>query len=232
MITSNVIHRTFRIHYKENIGTCFTITVDSEMYLITAQHIVEEITGSDLIEIYYDGEWKKIPVNLIGHTSKSVDISVLTGNLSFSSDHPLPASSAGMSYGQDVYFLGFPNIVNINEQSPRIRELNRNFPLPIVKSAVLSGFVDKNHDWIDGYGNPGFSGGPVVFRPSDSNSFHVAGVIVNYKPEIFPVYKTELQAKNGGGLGSKIVGYYRGNSGIMTISNIQRAVNLIHNNRG
>ena len=232
MITSNVIHRTFRINYKGNMGTCFTITIENKMYLITARHIVEEITGFDCVEIYYDGKWAKVRVNLIGHTSKSVDISVLTGNLSFSVDHPLPASCAGLCYGQDVYFLGFPNVIDINEESSQVRELNRNFPLPVAKHAIVSCLVNKNHDWIDGYANPGFSGGPVVFKPGDSNDYHVAGVIVNCKPEIFPVYETELQAKNGGGLGSKIVGYYRGNSGTITVSNIERAVDLIENKHG
>lgn len=227
MITSNVIHRTFRINYKGNIGTCFTITVENEMYLITARHIVEEIRDRDFVQIYYCGEWVNLEVALIGHTSKSIDISVLTGNLSFSVDHPLPASGAGLCYGQDVYFLGFPNVVDINDESSLVRELNRNFPLPIVKHAILSCLVNKNHDWIDGYANPGFSGGPVVFKPSGSNDYHVTGVIVNCKPEIFPVYKTELQAKNGGGLGSEIVGYHRGNSGTITVSKIERAIDLI-----
>ncbi len=229
MITSNVIHRTFRIHYKEKVGTCFTVTVENQMYLITAKHIVKEITDSDSIHIYHDSKWLEVPVNLIGHTSNLVDISVLTGNLFFSSDHSLPADCGGLYYGQDVYFLGFPNVVDINEESSRIKELNRNFPLPIVKKGILSCMVNKNHDWIDGYANPGFSGGPVVFKPSGSKDYHVAGVIVKCKPEIFPVYKTELQAKNGGGVGSEIVGYYRGNSGTITASNIRCAVNLIKN---
>ena len=232
MITNNVIQRTFRIHYKGRNGTCFTITVENEMYLITARHIVEEITGFDFVEIYYDGEWAKVRVNLIGHTSKSVDISVLTGNFSFSADFLMPASRVGLIYGQDVYFLGFPDVVDVDDTTSSIMELNRNFPLPVAKHAIASTMGNDKHFFIDGYGNTGFSGGPVVFKPSDNNNYHVAGVIVNYKPEIFPVYKTELQAKNEGGFGSEIVGYYRSNSGTITVSWIKQAIDLIKNNCG
>ena len=59
MITSNVIERTFRINYKGRGGTCFTITVEDEMYLITARHIVKEIKGSDVVQIYRDGKWEE-----------------------------------------------------------------------------------------------------------------------------------------------------------------------------
>ena len=43
-----------------------------------------------------------------------------------------------------------------------------------------------------------FLGGPVVFRPSDSKYYQVAGVIIKYAPEITPVYETELEAANDG----------------------------------
>ena len=231
MITNNVYERIFRIRYNERNGTCFTITVDDEMYLITARHIVKEITGCDFVEIYRDSEWKKKSVNLIGH-SKSVDISVLTGDLSFSVDLPLPANKNRLIYGQDVYFLGFPNVVNIDDAlSFSVKKINRNFPLPIVKHAILSTLGNENHCLIDGYGNPGFSGGPLVYKPRDSNNYHVAGVIVSYKSEIIPVYETQLQAKNDGS-GVHPIGYMKGNSGTITVSWIDRAIDLIKNNRG
>ena len=231
MITANVIEKTFRIKYKGRVGTCFTITVDNEKYLITARHIVEEIADVDIVSIYHDSEWVKIPVYLIGHTSKSVDISVLIADLYFSSNDPLPASRSGLAYGQDVYFLGFPNVVDIDQASSSAMEMNRNFPLPIVKHAIFSGVGNDNHFFIDGYGNPGFSGGPLIFKPigRDNDNYQVTGVIINYKPEIIPVYETELQAKNDGG-GTKPIAYFRGNSGTITVSWIQRAIDLIKNN--
>lgn len=231
VITNNVLERTFRIKYRERAGTCFTITVENEMYLITASHIAKEIRGYDVVQIYYNSEWLNLRVNLIGH-SELVDISVLIANLSFSPDYPMPATTANLGIGQDVYYLGFPNdVVNIDNLSASGMELNRNFPLPIVKHAIFSG-ASLRHDnlFIDGYANQGFSGGPMVFMPHNSNRFHVAGVIVNYTPEIIPVYQTKLEAKNDGS-GKPPIGYFRGNSGTITVANIKHAVDLIKNNR-
>ena len=230
MITANVIERTFRIKYKERVGTCFTITVEDEKYLITARHIVKEIIGLDSVQIYHDGQWVNISVRLIEHTSPLVDISVLTADLYFSGNDPMSASRDGLAYGQDMYFLGFPSVVNIDHASSAAMEINRNFPVPIVKHAIFSGVGDDNHFFIDGYGNRGFSGGPVIFRPSVSEYYQVAGVIVNYTPEITPVYGTELEAANDGG-GKCPIGYFRGNSGTITASWIKHATDLIENNR-
>ena len=127
LITSNVIHRIFRIKYENGVGTCFTIDEGNQRYLITAKHIVENIVDHDTVEIYYNNNWENLEVNLIGHGSTGIDISVLTGDLSFSVDHPLPASMAHLCYSQDVYFLGFPNIVNIDKLAPSIQKMNNNF---------------------------------------------------------------------------------------------------------
>ena len=224
MITSNVIERTFRINYKGRQGTCFTTTIDNEKYLITARHIVEEIADVDIVSIYHDSQWVKIPVYLIGHTSKSVDISVLIADLYFSSNAPLPVSRDGLSYGQDVYFLGFPNVVDIDQASSLAMEMNRNFPLPIVKHAIYSGAGNDDHFFIDGYANPGFSGGPLVFKPigRDNDNYQVTGVIINYRTEKIPVYKDD-------GGETKTIGYFLGNSGTITVSWIQHAIDLIKN---
>ena len=225
MITSNVIQRTFAIKYKDRYGTCFTIDVDNEIYLITARHIVEEITGFGSIQIYFNHEWIDYSVALIGHTPKPLDISVLTGNLSFSSKFFLPPYYSGVSYGQDVYYLGFPAIVDISSTLSSETNVNRGFPMPMVKHAILSIGDDKSF-LIDGYATPGFSGGPLVFKSDKTGDFQVAGVIANYKTEIIPVYETELEAKNNGG-GKPPIGYCRGNSAIITATRIEHAMNLI-----
>ena len=226
MITTNVFQRVFRIEYGGRYGTCFTIDEGNDRYLITAKHIVEEIADCDIVKIYHDGKWKNVRVNLIGHGKRSVDLSVLTGNLSFSVNYPLPANMGNLAYAQDVYFLGFPNVVNVDDSAPSIQKINRNFPLPIARRAIVA-WLNDDYILLDGQGNRGFSGGPVVFKPSGSNLYSVAGVIVNYAPEIKPVYATELQAKIEGG-GQKPIGYYRDNSGIITAYSIKHALDLIN----
>ena len=230
MITDYVIKSIFRIKYEEWMGTCFTITVEGKMYLITARHIVKEITGLDSVQIYHDGKWVNISVRVIGHASPLVDISVLTGDLSFLRNASIPASRDRLGYSQDVYYLGFPDsIVETDKASSLAMEINKGFPLPMAKRAILSNVGNDNHFFIDGYGSQGFSGGPVIFRPSDSEPYQVAGVIIKYAPEIIPVYKTDLQAKIDGE-GTKPIGYFRGNSGITTASWIKHATDLIEKN--
>ena len=102
--------------------------------------------------------------------------------------------------------------------------------MPIVKHAIYSGIGDDIHFFIDGYANTGFSRSPMVFKPSNTNTndFRIAGLVVNYKPEIIRVYETELEAKNNG-TGKQPIGYMRANSGTITASWIMPAVDIINN---
>ncbi len=220
MITANVIQRTFRIKYKDRPGTCFIIDRGRYQFLITAKHIVEEITNSDIVELYYAGEWKSLHVDLIGHGKGNIDLSVLAGNFSFSVDYDFPTSTDGLSYGHDVYFLGFPSVINIDTS---VQALNNNFPFPITRKAVVCG-VDKDYILLDGHGNKGFSGGPVIFKPINKDLYSVAGVVSKCADEIKPVYETELQAK---GENIKPIGYYRENASIVTVYLIKHAIDLI-----
>ena len=228
MITNNVIQRIFRIEYGGGKGTCFIIDKDDDKYLITAKHIIERIGDCDTVKIYHDSKWDDVKVNLIGHGERSVDLSVLTGDLSFSGNFDMPASIANLAYAQDVYFLGFPSVVDVDKLAPSIKEINRNSPIPIARRAIVA-WLNDDYILLDGHGNEGFSGGPVVFKPNGSSLYSVAGVIVKYEPEIKPVYETELEAKNNGG-GKKPVGYYRDNSGIITAYSIECALDLIDKN--
>ena len=228
MIPSNVIQRTYRIEYRGRQGTCFTINEGNDRYLVTARHIVRGIGMYDIVKIYHNNEWKNLRVNLIGHGGGTIDLSVLTGDLSFSVDHPFPASMKNLYYSQDVYFLGFPNVVNVDKLAPSIQKLNSDYPFPVTRRAIVS-WMNDDYILLDGHGNAGFSGGPVVFKPSNSDLYSVAGVVVKYEPEIKPVYETELEANMNGG-GKKPVGYYRDNSGIITAYSINHALNLINQN--
>ena len=233
MLTAEVIHRIYRIKYKDRVGTCFTIDEGGQRYLITAKHIVKNITGTDIIQIDRNNKWEDREVNLIGHGTESIDISVLTGdfltnNPFFSVDHlPLPIGGS-IALSQDIFFIGFPNVViDTQKTSPEFLQLNRTFPLPIARQGIVS-WMDKDSILIDAYGNTGFSGSPVICKSSENNKPAVTAVIANRKDEIKPVYKTELQAKNDSRQEDHIIGYYRDNSGIITAYDIKHALNLIN----
>ena len=182
MITFSVIHRVFALKFQGNQGTGFTIDVDGKQYLITAKHIVKNIAGDDVsIEIYHANKWKLVKVRLVGHCDQDVDISVLATNIQLSPAYIMEPTPDGLAYGQDVYFLGFPYT---KSASP----MNRNFPFPFVKKAIVSWITDDAPIvYLDGHNNKGFSGGPVVFRQHGSNAYQVAGVISGYFGEKEPV---------------------------------------------
>ena len=178
MITNNVIQRVFYLRHVKT-GTCFTLDIDSKQYFITARHVVENLKDNDNIELLYKNKWESFKVTLIGH-SKVVDISVFAIKNQLLLAHPLPATTAGIVYGQDLYFLGFPYGYYTD-----IGETNRGFPLPLVKEGILSNMSTKENPYllIDGHNNLGFSGGPVIFKKSGSNDFSVAGVVTGFYKE-------------------------------------------------
>lgn len=215
MITSNVIHRVFRIRWKNQEGTAFAIDIDGRQYLITANHIVASVAGSDAIELFGNGVWTAFQVRLIGHAPTGVDISVLAGDKPIVPPKlPLEATSCGVVYGQDVHFLGFPYGIIGNYIFG-----GGGYPLPLVKRATVSHF-QKAVYLLDGHNNPGFSGGPVIFVPPGGKDCKVMAVISGFQAIEEPVF--------AGGQRTPLV--YRYNTGIIVSHAIDTAVELIQAN--
>lgn len=218
MITSNVFHRTFRLRYGNNCGTCFTIDEDSKQYLVTARHVVAEIKQSDTVEIFYQNQWHTFNCEIVGEASDGIDITVFSVPIQLSPTYALPATTQDIVFGQEVFFLGFPYNLFAD-----IGAMNRDFPLPFVKRATLSSIVnDSNGEmlFLDGHNNPGFSGGPVVFKPPGTKDFRVAGVISGYRYENEPIYEGNTPTQFA----------YRYNTGIIVSYSIRYAVELIQVN--
>lgn len=214
-VTTNILQRTFHFSFGESQGTCFTVDYDNQQYIITARHLVKSITDSATIRIKHEEVWKDYPVNLVGHCEGEVDISVLATTFQLSPTYPLPPNSHDIILGQDVYFLGFPYGL-----ASEIGELNRNFPAPLVKKAILSA-TDSNMNifLLDGHNNPGFSGGPVVYSPmkKPDHQFAVAGVISAYRYSMDPVYFKDKPT----------ILEVRYNTGIIVVYGIEHAIDLI-----
>lgn len=218
MITTNAIQRTFHIRVGDSTGTCFTIDVDDKQYLVTAKHVVPDLVGTSNIEIFHEQQWKNIEVTVVGHCDGEIDISVLTTNLQISPTHPLEPTSAGMAYGQDVYFLGFPY-----GMAGEIGPMNRDFPFPFVKKAIVSCMYINNDiqiNFLDGHNNPGFSGGPVIFKEHNSRDYNVCSVVSGYRYAEEPVYQN----------GNPVPLELRANTGIVITYGIKHAVDLIEAN--
>ncbi|MBI5455199.1 MAG: trypsin-like peptidase domain-containing protein [Deltaproteobacteria bacterium] len=217
MITTNAFQRVFCISIGDSIGTCFTIEVGGKQYIITAKHVAEKI--GEEVRIFHDNQWKTINMDLIGHCEDEIDISVLTSKIQLSPVYDLQPTMAGLVWGQDVYFLGFPY-----GMSGEMGEFNRAFPLPFVKKAIVSCVNFKKGSivcYLDGHNNPGFSGGPVVFKEPNKNNYKVASVISGFRYEMEPIYDKENNAMSLG---------YKYNTGIIVSYGIKHAIDLIIKN--
>jgi len=212
MITANFIHRVFRIKISGTEGTAFTIDVDNREYLVTARHVAESVTTDQEIQLFANGEWESLHAELVGHASGDVDISVLAARVQLTPTNlPMRATSKGVIYGQDVYFLGFPY-----GYLGRYLFGPSGYPLPFVKRATVSLF-DGSQYLLDGHNNSGFSGGPVVFRKPGEQELNVAAVVSGYRYVDEPIYAGTEQTPLS----------FRYNTGIIVTHQIDAALDLI-----
>ncbi|MCZ0938513.1 MAG: serine protease [Caldilineaceae bacterium] len=227
MITSNVIHRTFHIRYGAKSGTAFAIDRSNRQYLITARHVVPDIVDDDILHIFHEKQWKMVEVKVVGTGEGGIDVAVLACLVRLAPSLPLEASVAGLTYGQDVYFLGFPFGWDAGAEN-----INLNFPLPFVKSGIASAitFDDPAHIYVDAHGNPGFSGGPLVFKDPQGGptEFSVAGIVSNAPtPLLTPVVNSAGKPVDTlGGSGA----FLAENQGFVVAIGIRHATEIIDAN--
>ena len=228
LITTNAIFRTFQIKWKDNVGTAFTIDHAQRQYLVTARHVVEGIAADESIGIYYDNEWKVLPVKVVGIGTDEIDITVLTCSTLLSPSYPLRATTEGLAYGQQVSILGYPFGWRVGGE-----EINRGVPLPFVKSGIVSAmeFGKVSRIFLDVHGNRGFSGGPVLFIPTGKSNkeLRVAGIVSFYPvPQLLPIVDhsgSTIKDANG-----KPIAYVKENPGFVVAIAIRHALDLIDAN--
>lgn len=207
LVTSNVLHRVFLIKYGDQFGSSFTIDVDNRQYLITAKHFLTKLKESDYIEIFHASQWKKLEVKRIDLKNPKIDILVLAPAIQLSPPLEFEPALGNINLSQNVFFLGFPFGMNIEAKA-----LNNYFPLPFVKKGIVSAMdlndTDEKILYVDGYNNPGFSGGPIVFVDINDKKIKVAAVVSGYRNQLADIYEknkaTALKAVTNSGL---LIGY-------------------------
>ena len=228
MITTNVIQRTFHIRYGSITGTAFAIDRDNKQYLITARHVVKNITSGSSIAIFHERQWQNTSIQVVGIGAGETDVAVLACPVRLAPPHPLEASSNGLIYGQPVYFLGFPFGWDGGGET-----INRDFPIPFVKAGVVSSMAygEPSRIYVDGHNNKGFSGGPLVFLPNGrlGSKFRVAGVVANYPT---PIVEPVVDSKGDPILGSdnQPIAYFQENQGLVVAFEIRHVTDLIDAN--
>ena len=193
-VTSNVFTRVLEIKSSGQLGTAFTVDVDGRQYLITAKHLVTRLKDQGAIDIFVANRWARIDVKVF-RCADPVDIAVLAPSRLLTLNYTLDPVSKAHQFvvGQDAYFLGFPYGISMAKWSA----LNLERPFPFTAKASISASVQEDGAEVlllDGRNNPGFSGGPVVFRDvlQEKPAFYLAGVVSGFRPELVAVTEPEL----------------------------------------
>lgn len=186
-VPSNVLRRVLMIRAGENTGTGFTLDVDGRQYLITAKHVVAGLKPEDTIDIRKGTDWAQVKVKVL-LCEGPIDIAVIIPPSQLTVTFPLEPNTSKFFYGQEAYFTGFPYGLSTSGKN-----VNGLYPLAFIKKGIFSATSSEDGAvviFLDGHNNPGFSGGPIVYRDLNQTGppvFHVAAVISGYRPEFEPV---------------------------------------------
>lgn len=223
MFTTDLQNRIFFIK-ADQYGTAFTIEIDNREYLISAKHLFDNAKNTETIKLKYAHNWHERNVTYVGEGHGEIDIAVfaMTNTYLTPTKFKLDATSAGLIWGQEVFFVGFPYKMDINLD----KNLTGGRPTPFMKKGIISA-MDFSQDaslmYIDAINNEGFSGGPLVFvkQGKPNNEYSVAGVISKFKTEREPVKRTSCELKT-----NLYVDY---NTGLLVAYNIRYAIEIIKN---
>ena len=219
MITNEIFCRVFRIRYKGKCGTCFTVDKEDIQYIVTAKHLFNGVKQRDtvVVEVLIEKTYVPLTATVTFHNDDNVDCAVLKTNPyhEITGKYLNENTINGITFGQDVYFLGFP----YNYDDLLMCFPNSTTPVPFIKKACFSGLSgDGRLLFLDGINNPGFSGGPVCFKDSKTNKYKIAGLVNSYRYNKNPVYSDSGIATNL---------YVEENTGIIYACSIQEALTII-----
>jgi hypothetical protein len=222
-----ILQRIIYIKVGNNCGTGFVAIYKNKSYLITAAHLFDSRADIQKLEIRQDTSWKLVDCKVYFSTNKKVDAAVLSSKL-LDDVHKgiyFGDSSTIFAFGDIGFFFGYP----FGYGSPDHENVNGGFPLPIIKRATLAGDYDfdgVNYFLLDGFNNPGFSGGPVLFHstnPNKGDSLFLIGVVKGYLPQYDTIYIRKSQHP----IIKKAKLPYKENSGIFAATEVQYVVEII-----
>lgn len=198
---------TFKIIHEQEQGTAFLIHHKGVNYYVTARHLFGAKVNKEqvVIDIQNNLKTKRIEGILLLHDNPEIDIAVIKPTNKETYKDAISLETIKVSLGDRGFFLGFPMGIH----SIDLGGINNGFPIPLVKSAGLSGVQSINGVYrilLDGHNNPGFSGGPILFKNRfalSDTKYYLTGVITAY------INQTDSIETPAGKIG------YNGNSGII-----------------
>ena len=177
-LKASEMHGCFRVAYGQRTGTTFLHHVAEGSVYVTAAHVLKGAKAGD--RVLFQKNEGSLPVTLreLHFHPDGDDVCVFTSDsIRVEKFEPLDGK-AGTHMGDPVRFLGFPH--GLGNSYP-----GQGFPTPLLRGALFSGVVEikgKSLVILDGFNNPGFSGGPVYAFDEDGKA-RLFGVISGYRYE-------------------------------------------------
>jgi hypothetical protein len=219
-VPGEILHRTQLIRIGKLEGTAFKIDHKGKVYLVTARHVAGSMPLSNTnIEVSHSGEWSNYHiVRVLFPPSDNVDIAVLETDETIAKPYEIAPMSGneGPSFGQQVWFLGYPWELHTHIGNGEI---------PFIKRGTMSAIDSTDPKavvlYIDGFNNPGFSGGPIVYWDFGKHAYRLVRVVQGYREDNAHV------VVNGEHVPTPVLV----NSGILIAYSIEHAIDAIENRR-
>ena len=216
VVPAEILQRTMLIKVGSVEGTAFSIDYEGKLYLVTAKHVVSGLAESNAtIQMRRGDRWKEVhTVKTLFPTSSDVDIAVFETSEWIKQPFQVAAMGGkeGPTFGQQVWFLGSPWGIHTRVS---------NGEAPFIKSGTMSAIdaTDTNAVvlYIDGFNNPGFSGGPILYWDFRKHAYRLCGVVKGYRADTAKVLVNGQQVDTA----------FLVNSGILVGYSIEHAIQAI-----
>jgi hypothetical protein len=221
-VPKEILQRTLFIKAGDEGGTAFQIDRNGKLYLVTARHVVAGLpTTGATIQVWQSDKWADYKtIRTLFPASDDVDIAVLETDEKVSQPFQIQIAgktSGGPTFGQPVWFLGYPYGLG-----SRIKTAQGDYAeMPFIKRGTMSAIDASNPQavvlYIDGFNNPGFSGGPILYWSFSDQNYKLLGVVKGYKED------TAKVLLNGKHVDTQLLV----NSGILIAYSITHAIEAI-----
>jgi len=215
-VPEEILKRTLFIKVGNEYGTAFSIDHRGKLYLVTARHVIAGLPeGNATIQVSRPDGWKDCHiVRTLFPPSGDADIAVLETEEKIPQPYQISnaTGSEGPLFGQQIWFLGYPWGIHTRLD---------NGELPFIKRGTMSAIDATDHNaivlYIDGFNNPGFSGGPILYWDFNKHGYRVLGVVKGYRED------TAKVLINGEHVDTRLLV----NSGILVGYSIEHAIQAI-----
>ena len=216
-VPREILERTIFIKVGNVTGTAFRVDYGGKVYLVTARHVAAGLPEDNAtIQVRRDNKWEDFhTIKTLFPPSNDADIAVFETDEKISQPFTIKpiGDAGGVTMGQQVWFLGYP-FEGIGTRSNGVT-------FPFMKRGTMSAIDGTNPDavvlYIDGFNNPGFSGGPIIYWSFSKQAYEVLGVVKGYR------FDTAKEVVNGQQIDSKVLV----NSGILIGYSIKHALQAI-----